>query len=321
LVARFKSNLGKSSHGGESLYDHTMDCMKVAHKVLTDKRFAPVDYPKQKRDQLLFAMFIHDVGKLDADFQAMLRAARDDEPLPPKRVKHEASTLDFEQLILETQDEVREHLRDMLSYTFTEKINLDDALAAREELGVGFSEAALAERAGALVGRVSIQLPFLGRVRGGLSIENVVDMLENARRRIRDQRRYDDGVARLYRTLEMWHQWRLQERHSISTGNPDWSRMDGEAQKRFLEAAGLEELPGILGLRHARILDRVLGGEIREDDEVLRNLLQQRNRSILAHGLEPIDAKSAGRFLEYVDGLVEAPEARAGAEHATLRRL
>lgn len=129
LVTRFKNNLGKSSHGGKSLYDHTMDCVKIAHKVLTDKRFAPADYPKQKRDQLLFAMFIHDVGKLDEDFQAMLRAARGGEPLPPKRVKHEASTSDFEQLILETQDEVKEHLRDLLGYKFTEEINLDDVLA------------------------------------------------------------------------------------------------------------------------------------------------------------------------------------------------
>lgn len=129
MVAKFKSNLGKSSHGGESLYDHTMDCVRVAHRVLTDKRFAPVNYPKQKRDQLLFAMFIHDVGKLDADFQAMLRAARDGEPLPPKRVKHEASTSDFEQLVVETQDEVREHLQDALGYKFTEEINLDDAVA------------------------------------------------------------------------------------------------------------------------------------------------------------------------------------------------
>lgn len=129
MVARFKNNLGKSSRRGESLYDHTMDCVKIAHKVLTDKRFAPADYPKQKRDQLLFAMFIHDVGKLDADFQAMLRAARDGEPLPPKRVKHEASTSDFEQLIVETQDEVKEHLRDVLDYKFTGEINLDDVLA------------------------------------------------------------------------------------------------------------------------------------------------------------------------------------------------
>jgi len=42
-------------------------------------------------------------------------------------------------------------------------------------------------------------------VRGRLSLENVVDMLENARRRIADQGRYDDGVARLYRCVEMWH--------------------------------------------------------------------------------------------------------------------
>lgn len=129
LVAEFKSSLGKSSHGGESLYDHTMDCVKVAHRILIDERFVPADYPKQKRDQLLFAMFVHDVGKLDADFQAMLRASRDGEPLPPKRVKHEASTSDFEQLISETQDEAREHLRDALGYEFTERIDFDDALA------------------------------------------------------------------------------------------------------------------------------------------------------------------------------------------------
>lgn len=129
LIAKFKSNLGKSSHGGETLYDHTMDCVKVAHRVLTDSRFAPADYPKQKRDQLLFAMFIHDLGKLDPDFQAMLRAARDGQGLPSKRVKHEASTLDFDQLVMEMHDEVREHLRDVLDYKFTKPIEFNDALA------------------------------------------------------------------------------------------------------------------------------------------------------------------------------------------------
>lgn len=193
--------------------------------------------------------------------------------------------------------------------------------AAREELGVGFVDRGLADRAGVLVDRVSNHLPFLGKVRGRLSAENVVDMLENARRRITDQGRYDDGVARLYRALEMWHQWRLQEQHSVSTAEPDWSKLDGGARERFLREAGLEELPGALPLRQARILDRVLGDEVYEEDATLRDLLQKRNHSILAHGLEPVDRKTAGRFLEYVDGLVEAPEARAGAEHATLRGL
>ena len=51
------------------------------------------------------------------------------------------------------------------------------------------------------------------------------------------------------------------------------------------------------------------------------DLLQKRNRSILAHGLEPIDRNAALRFLEYVDGLVAASDARYPAAHATLRRL
>ncbi len=129
LVAKFKSNLGKSSHGGETLYDHTMDCVKVAHRVLTDERFAPADYPKQKRDCLLLATFLHDVGKLDFDFQKMLRASRDGQPLPSKRVKHEASTLDFEQLLIEAQDEVKKHVHSELDYQVTESIDCEDLLS------------------------------------------------------------------------------------------------------------------------------------------------------------------------------------------------
>jgi len=129
LVAKFQANLGKSSHGGETLYNHLMDCTRIAHRILTDHRFTPTDYPRQKRDLLLFATFTHDVGKLDPAFQAMLEAARDGRKLPPKRVKHEASTLDFQQLVAEAQSEVQEHLRALLGYRFTAPPDLDDVLA------------------------------------------------------------------------------------------------------------------------------------------------------------------------------------------------
>jgi len=197
---------------------------------------------------------------------------------------------------------------------------LEKLREARAEMGVELSETALAERAGALSDGISGHLPFLGKVRGRLSAENVVDMLENARRRIVDQGRHDDGVARLYRCVEMWHQWRLGE-HSISTEKVDWEKVDEDVRERFLRETGLGELPEVLALRHARLLDRILGDEDAGGDAVLRDLLQKRNRSILAHGLEPIDGKSALRFLEYVNGMVDAPEARVGAEHARLRGL
>lgn len=129
LIERFKNNLGKSSYGGQTLYDHTMDCVKIALRILSDSRFVPEGYPGQKRDQLLFAMFIHDIGKLDPDFQTMLYAARDSRPMPSKRIKHEASTLDFEQLVRKSVSEIKEHLHQVLDYSFTGEIDIDDALA------------------------------------------------------------------------------------------------------------------------------------------------------------------------------------------------
>ena len=199
-------------------------------------------------------------------------------------------------------------------------VALEKLREARDELGMGFSEAALTERAEALVDRISVHLPFLGRVRGRLSIENVVDMLENARRRIADQGRYDDGVARLYRCVEMYHQWRLLSR-GVSTGKVNWEKVDEEVRQRFLKEARLEELPEVLPLHNARLLDRIVSGEDVEGDAMLRDLLQKRNRSILAHGLESIDGDTALRFLEYVNGLVAGSDARYPAAHVTLRRL
>jgi CRISPR-associated protein (TIGR02710 family) len=198
---------------------------------------------------------------------------------------------------------------------------LDKLKLAREELNVGFAEAALVERAGEITSRITVHLPFLGKVRGKLSVENVVDMVENARRRITDQERYDDGVARLYRAVEMWHQWRLQNRHSISTKQVNWERVDGGARDRFREATGMDRLPKTLDLMRARTLDGILDNEVHEDDNVLRDLLQKRNNSILAHGLEPIGEASAHRFLKYVDAMVGEPMIGTMAQHANLKEL
>jgi CRISPR-associated protein (Cas_Cas02710) len=120
------------------------------------------------------------------------------------RRDYEAAALVFEDIVGKVSGVEREHyFRGLLllseEYAAWDVADYGVALMklreAREELGVGFLESELVERAGALVDRVTIHLPFLGKVRGRLSVENVVDMLENARRRIVDQGRYDDGVA------------------------------------------------------------------------------------------------------------------------------
>jgi CRISPR-associated protein (TIGR02710 family) len=203
----------------------------------------------------------------------------------------------------------------------TDAVETGKLKLAQEELSVGFAEAALAERAAEITGRIKAHLPFLGKVRGKLSVENVVDMVENARRRITDQGRYDDGGARLYRCVEMWHQWRLLAQHSISTKNVEWGQVDKDAQERFFKATKLTHLPEALDLVRARALDRILSTDLPEDDNVLRDLLRQRNSSILAHGLQPIGEASARRFLEYVDRMIDEPEVRTLADHTRLREI
>jgi hypothetical protein len=118
----------------------------------------------------------------------------------------------------------------------------------------------------------------------------------------------------------MYHQWRL-ARCSIDTSKVDWMKIEEDAKRRFLEDTGLAKLPPFLDLLRARMLDRIQNGDVPEDDAMLRDLLQKRNHSILAHGLEPIGEKPARRFLEYVDAMVGEEKARMGATHLTLRGL
>jgi CRISPR-associated protein (TIGR02710 family) len=204
---------------------------------------------------------------------------------------------------------------------------LEHLNAARRELSVDFEDPALADRASALLNRLGENQPFLGRLwrrgKSGFSSEKVVDMVENARRRILDQGRYDDGVARLYRSVEMWHQWRLLDRYSIETETVKWERVDEGVQERFLDLVQTKELPEGLGLRHARILDHLLSGkDPEEDDAAFQKLLSARNSSILAHGVDPIAKRTAEKFLQYLDTLVTVPEElRSGARHAELLAL
>lgn len=118
-VKRYKNTLGKSNHGGQSLYYHTFDGVEAAVRAL--KLTHSID--KRMADIAVFATTVHDVGKLDPDFQKMLKAARDYpgdlSKFPKKRVKHEASSFDYDhrELVENSINEICQEIRAVCSYS------------------------------------------------------------------------------------------------------------------------------------------------------------------------------------------------------------
>jgi CRISPR-associated protein (TIGR02710 family) len=142
-----------------------------------------------------------------------------------------------------------------------------------------------------------------------LTIPLIADMLSNARRRIRDEERYDDGVARIYRTIEMAVQLLL-VKSSVDYLNVNWSSIRKEIRDHFAREKRVDEraLPEKLGLWDGLVLlegyNRELLDRVFTDREVLLKLLRSRNQSILAHGMKPVSKSTAEDFLFYAENLV-----------------
>ena len=131
LIERYRDALGKSNHGGQSLYDHIFWSVDAAFRVA---QLAGVSEGAQL-DVMLTATATHDVGKLDPGFQAMLEASRDQRDLPSKRVKHEARTFDYEHRDLVESDlpALRDEIRAVTGYA----VDLDSVLARLDDVWAG----------------------------------------------------------------------------------------------------------------------------------------------------------------------------------------
>lgn len=131
LIERYQTTLGKSNHGGQSLYDHIFWSVEAGLRVA---HLGGVSDGPQL-DVMLVATAVHDVGKLDPDFQAMLKASRDGRDLPAKRVKHEASTFDYDhpELVEHSLPALREEICAVTGYT----INLDNVRLRMDDVWAG----------------------------------------------------------------------------------------------------------------------------------------------------------------------------------------
>jgi CRISPR-associated protein (TIGR02710 family) len=122
----------------------------------------------------------------------------------------------------------------------------------------------------------------------------VEDLFRNAERRAAEHR-FDDAVARLYRAFEALAQIRLREKHNIPDAKSvPLDRLPETLRSEWAGRARGGAVP--LGLQDAYRLLKELGDKLGENfveaglDEQC-SPLSARNRSILAHGFDPLGEK------------------------------
>jgi len=135
-------------------------------------------------------------------------------------------------------------------------------------------------------------------------IERAIDLLENAYRRADMEKKYDDAVARLYRLLEYMAQIKLNEKniykHDKDECLIDFSKLSLEISKKYDKNG--ERLPLVKSYELLGDLNEEIGKVFMEkfNKDTVKKLLGLRNKSILAHGFNPIEENAYQQMKEFV---------------------
>ena len=131
----------------------------------------------------------------------------------------------------------------------------------------------------------------------------LASILNNARRR-EDENKFDDAVARLYRSLELIAQIRLSKEYGIDSSNVDIDvlRQNNIDDDYLSEINISDEIKFGLTADYELLaqLNDDLGDFYLENKNQIRNILKFRNNSILAHGFDSCSKKEYDEFSEIV---------------------
>ena len=133
----------------------------------------------------------------------------------------------------------------------------------------------------------------------------LASLINNSIRRA-EEYKYDDAIARLYRSFELIAQIRLTN-YDIQSSNVDISVLkENNVSEEFIE--DLEKTKEDGKIRIGLVKDFLLLNELNDDlgkiyldnESKIKNMTQKRNHSILAHGLDSQSKEDFDEFLEVV---------------------
>lgn len=124
------------------------------------------------------------------------------------------------------------------------------------------------------------------------------DLINNAKRRA-EEGKYDDAVARLYRAIELLSQYSLKKYGFNSTENVSISMMPDEIISKYQLKGDRCNIALDMGWNILAARGDSIAVEYIKDNH-LKNALNKRNKSILAHGLQPLGKEDYEKLIEPV---------------------
>ncbi|MDT3697229.1 MAG: TIGR02710 family CRISPR-associated CARF protein [Ignavibacterium sp.] len=148
--------------------------------------------------------------------------------------------------------------------------------------------------------------PFLRELKEkNLSYEKIFELIQNSDRRAKEGK-FDDAVARLYRTLEMIGQIEFEKVFNCSTSDVRIENIPtefaDEINAKYLDSKDNKiKLPLFATFDLLNKHNNPLGIKFFENIENIKKVLQLRNNSILAHGMKSLDGKLYSEASELVN--------------------
>lgn len=119
----------------------------------------------------------------------------------------------------------------------------------------------------------------------------IADLINNSQRRY-EEGKYDDAIARLYRSIELIAQTRLKHEYGIITDDVDLSKIETKVSSYYYNTLKNKPNKKIqLALKQDYLLLKQMNdklGKVFHENSRYKEILKSRNYSILAHGTNPI---------------------------------
>lgn len=136
-----------------------------------------------------------------------------------------------------------------------------------------------------------------------LTIEMIRDLLANAWRRAVLEKNYEDATARCYAAIEKYAQYVLQNEYGINSSDALPEKLPAEIREEYVRKyknmkrqrdgtfKPKIQFGVIPSLEILKITGHSVGKRYAEREETIRSHMNERNESILAHGIVPMNEK------------------------------